>query len=99
MKSIVIIFCILFMWLVVGVSFYEIKIAAPQAKASELRQAKLKAKQEAAQAKTGKSAVTAETRVVNVATDNTLASSDVEINEAVRLDIQRAVAAQVSTMD
>ena len=99
MKSIVIIFSILFVWLIAGVSFYEIKVAAPQAKASEQRQAKLQAKQAAAQAKSGTPAVTAETRVVNVATDNTLASSEVEINEAVRLDIQRAVAAQVSIMD
>ncbi|WP_022953301.1 hypothetical protein [Leucothrix mucor] len=138
MKSILIIFCILFMWLVAGVSFYEIKVAGPRAKAKEAKQAKLnpqktapstsaksqannqKAQREVEsptsstkkeslqQSSAGKSLtklpIQSSSRVVDVTSNNllatdTLARSDLEIEEAVRLDIQRAVAAQVAKMN
>lgn len=135
MKSILIIFCILFMWLVAGVSFYEIKVAAPRAKAIQAKQAQsdsqktvrkvsaesptVSTQQEAglptssnnqaplSQAGVDKSLAKrpsqTNTRIVDVTSNDplvidTLARSDIEIEEAVRLDIQRAVAAQVANM-
>lgn len=135
MKSILIIFCILFMWLVAGVSFYEIKVAAPRAKAIQAKQSQsssqktvrkvsaepptVSAQQETgrptssnnqaplSQAGVDKSLVKrsgqTNTRIVDVTSNDplvidTLARSDIEIEEAVRLDIQRAVAAQVANM-
>jgi len=138
MKSILIIFCILFMWLVAGVSFYEIKVAGPRAKAKEAKQAKLNP-QKTAPSTSAKSQANnqraqrevespvnsdkraplqqlsasksftklpsqSSSRVVDVTSNNllatdTLARSDLEIEEAVRLDIQRAVAAQVAKMN
>lgn len=135
MKSILIIFCILFMWLVAGVSFYEIKVAAPRAKAIQAKQAQSSSQKTvrkvsaesptvSAQQETGrptssnnqaplsqagvdkslaKRSSQTNTRIVDVTSNDplvidTLARSDIEIEEAVRLDIQRAVAAQVANM-
>lgn len=147
MKSILIFFSLVFTGLFSGVLFYEVKVAAPRAKAIEMKQAKLKSQAPAAKqttpqtvpesadkiatAKQSTSSVLPDTamlattesgaiksgsvergttkpdttgsRVVDVISDGPLAGlrqarSDVEIEEAVRLDIQRAVAAQVSKL-
>ena len=135
MKSILIIFCILFMWLVAGVSFYEIKVAAPRAKAIQAKQAHSSLQKTARKASaespeenpqqafeqaansnsqallsqagarelSAKRPSPTKTRVVDIINHDplvtdTLARSDIEVEAAVRLDIQRAVAAQVADM-